>query len=91
MEILDFSIRTLGKASIPSPLSLSTTDGDFIADYVNDDEKIIVALLQEKESVNIDELYIRSALSSSSVAAAILNLELNNVIIGLPGKIYKLL
>ena len=58
---------------------------------LNDDEKIIVALLQEKESVHIDELYIRSALSSSSVAAALLNLELNNVIIGLPGKIYKLL
>ena len=58
---------------------------------LNDDEKIIVALLQEKELVNIDELYIRSALSSSSVAAAILNLELNNVVLALPGKMYKLL
>ena len=58
---------------------------------LNGDEKIIVGILQERETAHIDDLYLRSSLSSSSVAAAILNLELNNVIIGLPGKMYKLL
>lgn len=54
------------------------------------DEKIIVNILKEKETVSIDELYLKSGLSSSSVAAAILNLELQNVIMGLPGKRYRL-
>jgi DNA processing protein len=55
------------------------------------DEKIIVGLLQEKETMAVDELYFRSMLSSSSVAAAILNLELQNMISAMPGKIYRLL
>jgi len=57
---------------------------------LSDDEKVIVEILKEKDSIAIDELYLKSALSSSSVAAAILNLELQNVIISLPGKMYKL-
>ena len=54
------------------------------------DEKIIVDILNEKGAVQIDELNLRSGLSSSAIAAAILNLELQNVVYGLPGKIYKL-
>ena len=55
------------------------------------EEKEIVQLLQEKDSVSIDEINLSSGLSSSSVAAAILNLELQNVVASLPGKMYKLL
>ncbi len=55
------------------------------------EEKIIVDILKEKELVAIDELRMKSSLNSSTVAAAILNLELQNVVISLPGKIYKLL
>ncbi len=57
---------------------------------LSDDEKVIVDLLKDKESVSIDELHLKSSLSSSSVAAAILNLELQNVIASLPGKLYRL-
>jgi len=57
----------------------------------SDDEKIIINILKEKETTHIDEINIRSNLSSSSVAAAILNLALQNVITGLPGKMYKIL
>jgi DNA processing protein len=53
------------------------------------DEKRITGLLQDT-SLPIDELYFKSGLSSSSVAAAILNLELQGVIVSLPGKMYKL-
>jgi DNA processing protein len=53
-------------------------------------EKIILELLRQKETMQIDELNIKSALSSSAVAAAILNLELQNVIVSLPGKRYTL-
>jgi DNA processing protein len=54
------------------------------------DEKIIIAILNEKETVPIDEINIKSGLSSSAVAAAILNLELQNVMVSLPGKLYRL-
>ena len=58
---------------------------------LSEEEKIIVELLKEKETVPIDELRIKSNLNSSMVAAAILNLELQNVVTSLPGKLYKLL
>lgn len=54
------------------------------------DEKIVIDILKEKESVPIDEINFKSGLSSSAVAAAILNLELQNVIRSLPGKMYNL-
>jgi DNA processing protein len=54
------------------------------------DEKLIVDILKEKESVPIDEINLKSGLSNSSVAAAILNLELQNVVLSLPGKLYQL-
>ncbi|MGZ3940427.1 MAG: DNA-processing protein DprA, partial [Flavisolibacter sp.] len=55
------------------------------------EERKIVDLLQAKETVHIDEINLQSGLSSSTAAAAILNLELQNVIASLPGKMYKLL
>jgi DNA processing protein len=55
------------------------------------EEKSVVHLLQEKESVHIDEINLQSGLSSSTAAAAILNLELQGIITSLPGKMYKLL
>jgi len=54
------------------------------------DEKIVVSILKEKESVPIDEINIKSGLSSSAVAAAILSLELQNAVLSLPGKLYQL-
>jgi DNA processing protein len=55
------------------------------------EEKIVVKILQEKESTHIDEINLNSGLTSSSVAAAILNLELQGVVSSLPGKMYKLI
>ena len=55
------------------------------------EEKQVVQLLQDKETVSIDEINLSSGLSSSSIAAAILNLELQSVVASLPGKMYKLL
>jgi DNA processing protein len=54
------------------------------------DEKMIVTILKEKESVHIDEINLKSGLSTSAIAAAILSLELQNVILSLPGKLYQL-
>ena len=54
------------------------------------DEKIITDILLEKETAAIDELYLKSGLSSSAAAQALLMLEMQGVILSLPGKIYKL-
>jgi DNA processing protein len=58
---------------------------------LSDDERTIIDILKQKDSVHVDEMYIQSGLSSSSIAAALLNLELQNVITSLPGKLLKLL
>ena len=57
---------------------------------LSSEEKMVVQLLQEKEKVHIDEINLHSGLSSSAAAAAILNLELQGVIMALPGKMYTL-
>jgi DNA processing protein len=57
---------------------------------LTEDEQKVVDILKEKDAVHIDEVYLQSGLSSSAVAAAILNLELQNVVLSLPGKVYKL-
>jgi DNA processing protein len=54
------------------------------------EEKIIMDILLEKEAVHIDEINFKSGLSSSSVAAAILSLELQHLVVSFPGKRYSL-
>jgi DNA processing protein len=54
-------------------------------------EQKIVDILQEKEIAHIEELHFQSGLNSSTVATAILTLELQQVLTTLPGKRYKLL
>ena len=55
------------------------------------DEKAMVDILQQKVQVQIDELYFKSGLSSSAVAAALLMLEMQGIVASLPGKVYKLI
>jgi DNA processing protein len=57
---------------------------------LNENEQIIYNIISQKNNVQVDEIYLQSGLSSSIVAACILNLELQNIIIGLPGKVYKI-
>ena len=54
------------------------------------DEKIIVNILQEKDAMHIDEINQTARLNSSSVAAAILSLELKGAVLSKPGKLYCL-
>jgi len=57
---------------------------------LTDEEQIVLDIIKQKNSVHIDEIYTKSLLSSSSVASAILNLEIQNVINCLPGKMYSI-
>ena len=38
---MDFTIETLGPRKIPSPIKLSKEKGDFVADYVDDDKRVL--------------------------------------------------
>ncbi|MFA6689244.1 MAG: ATP-dependent 6-phosphofructokinase [Sphaerochaetaceae bacterium] len=42
--IYDFSIPNLGEAKIPSPIMMSTYQGDGMADYVSDDDRILYSI-----------------------------------------------
>jgi DNA processing protein len=55
------------------------------------DEKIIINILQQQPQVHIDEIYVKSGLNSSSVAAALLTLEMQGVVSSMPGKMYNIL
>jgi DNA processing protein len=57
---------------------------------LSNEEQILVNILKEKEATHIDEIYLKSGLNSSAVAASMLNLEFQNVVSSLPGKMYKL-
>jgi DNA processing protein len=57
---------------------------------LSEEERKIIELLQGKDAVHIDEINLKSGLSSSVAAAAMLNLELQNLIAALPGKRYKM-
>jgi DNA processing protein len=57
---------------------------------LSENEKTIISILREKDFTPIDELNLKSKLSTSAVAAAVLSLELQNVIVSLPGKLYQL-
>lgn len=58
---------------------------------LTDQEKAILDIIKNKEPISIDEITPGCNCSSSSLAGALLNLELQGIISCLPGKIYKLL
>jgi DNA processing protein len=58
---------------------------------LSQDEQLMVDILQQKESIHIDELYFKSNLNSSAVAAALLMLEMQGIVASLPGKLYKII
>ena len=54
------------------------------------DERILVDLLNQNEQMQIDDIYLKSQLSTSLAASALLSLELQGIVMSLPGKVYKL-
>lgn len=55
------------------------------------EELVIADLLRDNKAKSIDELYLKSGLSSSAFASAILSLELQNAVVSLPGKMFRLI
>lgn len=57
---------------------------------LTEDERTVFDLMKNQDSIQIDELYLKGGMSSSAMASALLMLEMQNIVISLPGKIYKL-
>jgi DNA processing protein len=62
-----------------------------LLDDLSPDEQNILQLLKNTSALSIDELLISSNLSSSKLAAILLQLELKQCIRVLPGKRYAIL
>lgn len=54
------------------------------------DEEMLVNLLKEKNTVNVDEICFLSKMPMSKVSSLLLTLEFSGIIRSLPGKMYKL-
>lgn len=54
------------------------------------DERLVYDSLNQEDPVHVDEISFRCGIHTTRIAAAILNLELKNVILSLPGKRYKI-
>lgn len=57
---------------------------------LNATETVLVELLRTKDSVHMEEICVRSGFTPGTLAGALLNLELQQVIESLPGKMYRL-
>lgn len=57
---------------------------------MTDDEKIIVKIIREKNNIHIDALCHLSNLSSTQMASAMLNLEMQQIIQVMPGKMISM-
>jgi len=53
-------------------------------------ERLLVSIISQHQSIHIDELHLHSKSNTSATAAAILNLELQGMIMSIPGKRYAL-
>lgn len=57
---------------------------------LNDEEQKLIQVLHDKGTIGIDELSITCSYTMSKTAVILLNLEFKGLVIGLPGKVYKL-
>lgn len=58
---------------------------------LSEEEEIIVAFIQTNEPCSIDFICTNLTITTSKIAAALLNLELNGIVKALPGKLYKIM
>jgi len=57
---------------------------------LNKEEMEIVAIIKESGSIAIDDLQLKLNMPQSKLAMLLLNLEMQSVIIALPGRVYRL-
>lgn len=61
-----------------------------LAINLTETEQVIYNLLNEKTEMAIDEIADSTQMNSGTLAATLLEMEMNNLLVSLPGKRYKL-
>ncbi|WP_304064907.1 DNA-processing protein DprA [Pedobacter glucosidilyticus] len=61
-----------------------------ILPHLTKDEEKIVAIIKDYNAIAIDDLQVKLDMPQSKLAMLLLNLEMQSVIISLPGKVYKM-
>ncbi|MBC8320008.1 MAG: DNA-protecting protein DprA [Bacteroidetes bacterium] len=56
---------------------------------LTEEQKLLFDLINEAKEISVDKIVVRSALPVSKVAAALLTLEFEGLVMCLPGKLYK--
>jgi DNA processing protein len=64
--------------------------GPQVGKNLSDHENTLLGVLRQKERTSVDQLSEQTQLSSSAIALALLNLELQGLVLPLPGKMYRL-
>jgi DNA processing protein len=57
---------------------------------LNADEEVLVNLLKEKNTVNVDDICLLAKMPMSKVSSLLLTLEFSGIVKSLPGKMYRL-
>jgi DNA processing protein len=58
---------------------------------LSDKEQLVYSILQQHTELEIDRLVLETKLDAGSMAAILLEMEMNEIVLSLPGKRYKLL
>lgn len=74
----------------PEPAALSVRPKPSLFPDLNEQESVLVEMLRLQEPIHLEEFTVRTRLSPGTLAGALLNLEMMQVIESLPGKRYKL-
>ncbi len=64
---------------------------ELFSELTPDEKKVMDVLQQKNNGAHIDELYVKCQLTNSVLAATLLTMEMKNIIITMPGKIYRIL
>jgi DNA processing protein len=80
-------LETMGWADDIRPKRTTRTQAPY---DLTENEKKIIDLLKDRKFLAIDELHLCTGVSGSSLASALLNLEINDITKSLPGKRYML-
>ncbi|NML22697.1 DNA-protecting protein DprA [Pseudoflavitalea sp. G-6-1-2] len=74
----------------PEPAAITAAPKALLFPDLNEQETVLVEMLRLQEPIHLEEFSVKTRLSPGTLAGALLNLEMMQVIESLPGKRYKL-
>ena len=79
LDVMGWSRKTIQPKTLQTELFIE----------LSEEEKIVFELITSRNVIHIDEINLQSGFSNGTTAAALLNLELRNIVTPLPGKRFR--